>query len=163
MALIIGLGELRLPAKRDSPDDHTGLRIDGGRIIGAPVHSEDTSGLWFIADRVRVLTSLGLANDFQCFQIENRDVISSAIADETAVERRHNLNTVHTRRFRDIADNFAGVWINNNSVSSVRNVKAAALAIHFQIVPAPFASDFDLLDHMVTGCGTKHRERGGSK
>jgi hypothetical protein len=70
---------------------------------------------------------------------------------------------VDARSVGNIADNLSGIGVDDNGMSTVRHVKTTALTIDFEIVPAPFSSDFDLLNDVVTGCSAKHRERGGSK
>src|SRR5260370_41842247 len=57
----------------------------------------------------------------------------------------------------DVADDGVGIRIENHGVSAARDVYAAGVTVHVDIVPATFAADGDGLDDVIAGSGRSRR------
>src|SRR5260370_39429545 len=57
----------------------------------------------------------------------------------------------------DVADDGVGIRIENHGVSAARDVDAAGVTVHVDIVPATFAADGDGLDDVIAGSGRSRR------
>ena len=64
-------------------------------------------------------------------------------------------------RVGDVADHRVSVRVHHHDVRAPRDVHAAGAAVHVNVIPAALASEWDGLNHLVTGGAG--RRRGGKR
>ena len=82
-------------------------------------------------------------------------LFDAAVAHEPAVQFRSDGNAVNAWRIGDIADDLAGVDIDDDDMGRVGNVEAARGRVDGEVVPPALAADFDFAEKVVTGRGSE--------
>ena len=85
MASVVGLREFRLAAEWNRSHDHACFGVNSRGVVRPAIECEHAAGLGLVADGIRVLARGRLADRLQCLQVEDRDVISAAVTNETTV------------------------------------------------------------------------------
>src|SRR5262249_57524604 len=100
-------------------------------------------------DGIRILAGGGGAGDFQRLQVEDRDGVAAAVADEALVEIRRDRDAVHAGRVGNVADHLVGVQIDHHDVGGVRDVEPPRGAVDREIVPAAIAADRNVAQDVI--------------
>src|SRR6267378_3560157 len=142
-AFAVGDGEFGFATKRERADDGAVGDIDGGSVIAAAVEGEDTLGARVVDDGIRIRAGLHGANGFQSLQIKNGGGVGATIAGEAAAKIGSDGDAVHALCIRNAADFGVSVRIKYNHLRGVRDIDAAGVGVHRNIIPAAFAADGD--------------------
>ena len=114
-----------------------------------------------IDDGVGFWPVLIFAQDLEGLDVENGDVVVAAVAGETFAEVVGDGDAVDALGVGDGADEFVGGGVDDFGLRGVRHVEAMVGAIEIGVIPAGGASDFDLVDHFISGGrGEGERSRG---
>ncbi len=95
------------------------------------------------------LLDLDLLDDRQRLQIEHRHHRIAAVGGEAVAGFRRDARAVHSGRFRDLADDFAGFAVNDHHVRPARDEDAAGGRFDGDVIGSAIAFDVELFDFEV--------------
>ncbi len=153
--------EFGLAIERDRADYGAIRGVDGGGVFAAAVEGEDALGDGIVEDGVGIAVCLYRADRLQRLEVENRDVVAAAVAGETAAEVGSDGNAVNPFGVRDVANDGVGVRIENHDVRAARDVNAAGVTIHVDVIPTALAADRDGFDDVIAR--TRRRRYGRAR
>ena len=125
-------------------------------ILAAAVEGEDALGDGIVNDGVGIRICFNGADGLQRFEVEDGYIVRTAVAGEAATEVGSDRDAMDALGVGDVANNGVGIRIENDDVRAARDVDAAGVTIHEDVVPAAVAADRDSLDDMIAaGAGRR--------
>ena len=107
---------------------------------------------------------MGQEQHFERLGIKDRDIVITAISDETFIHVGRDRDAMHAVRAGYVTHDRIGISINDHYVSTSRNIDAPGFAVDREIVPTAFATENGLLIYVIAGwAGTKRNGLNGNE
>src|SRR6202043_775146 len=103
--------------------------VNGRRAVAFTVEREGAFGRRIVDDAVRSLAGLGGSRFLERLQIEDRDLIGAAVADEAAAGFGGDGDAVYAGRVGNVGHHFVAVRVQHHHVRSARDVEPARGAV----------------------------------
>src|SRR6266849_4459246 len=150
-ALAVSDGEFGFAIQGDSADYGAIRGVDRGGVFAAAVEGEDALADEIIKDGIGVSVGLDRANGLESLEVEDSDGVGAAVAGEAAAEAGSKSDAMDALGVGDVADDGVGVRIENHYVRAARDVDAASVTVHVDVIPAALATERDGLDDVIAG------------
>src|SRR6266850_698026 len=150
-AIAIRDGEFRFAAESERAGDGAIGGVDGSGVLAAAIEGEDALTDGVVDNSVGIGVRLSCADGLQRLEVEDGYIVRTAIAGEAAAEIGSDGDAMNALGVWDAADDFVRIRVQHNDLGSVRDVDAASVAVHVDVVPAAFAADGNGLNHFITG------------
>jgi len=161
LAITGGDGVFRLAAECDVGDGLAGGGINDGGGSSVAVHGEDAVGGSVVDGGIGVFLGRGAADDFEGLEVEHGDGLVLRGRSE-AVGGRDG-GAVGAVDVVDLADELAGVFIDNHKVGAAGDEDAVRRGVGNDVVPAAFAAEDAGVGDLVGAVGLREEELAGEK
>src|SRR5882672_2243814 len=149
-------GEFRFAAESERAGDGAIGGVDRRGVLAAAIEGEDAFADGVVDDGVGIGVRFNCDNGLQRLEVEDGYIVRTAVTGEAAAEFGGDGDAMNALRVWDAADDFVRIRVQHDNLGGVRDVDAAGVAVHIDVVPAAFAANGNGLDHFIPG-----RARGG--
>ena len=124
--------------------------VNGGGVGTAAVEGKNALGLRIVDDGIWIFAGdLDRGDGLDGFQVEDGDGPIAAIAGEALAEVGGESDAVNALGIGQIADDFAGGFVNDHQVRTARDIDAMGIGIHAEVVPTAGAADRNAANHVI--------------